>query len=154
MRTSIVAGLIAVLCYSAVVYGGTTGKIAGKVTDAQTGEPLVGVNVLVVGMTLGASSDIDGEYFVLNVPPGTYTVRASAVGYTAMTVNAVKVMVDQTVRIPFSLQPQTVEMNDVLITAERPIVQKDLTSTTASVSGEEIASLPLEDIASVVNLQA
>lgn len=154
MRTSIVAGLIAVLCYSAVVYGGTTGKIAGKVTDAQTGEPIVGVNVLVVGMTLGASSDIDGEYFVLNVPPGTYTVRASAVGYTAMIVNAVKVMVDQTVRIPFSLQPQTVEMNDVLITAERPIVQKDLTSTTASVSGEEIASLPLEDVASVVNLQA
>ena len=154
MRTSIVAGLIAVLCCSAVVFGGTTGKIAGKVTDAQTGEPLVGVNVLVVGMTLGASSDIDGEYFVLNVPPGTYTVRASAVGYTAMTVNAVKVMVDQTVRIPFSLQSQTVEMSDVLITAERPIVQKDLTSTTASVSGEEIAALPLEDIASVVNLQA
>ncbi|MBP1649765.1 MAG: TonB-dependent receptor, partial [Bacteroidetes bacterium] len=154
MRTTIVAGLIAALCCSAVLYGGTTGKIAGKITDAQTGESLVGVNVLVVGMTLGASSDIDGEYFILNVPPGTYNVRASAVGYSAMTINAVKVMVDQTARIPFSLQPQTVEMNDVLITAERPIVQKDLTSTTASVSGEEIATLPLEDIASVVNLQA
>jgi outer membrane receptor protein involved in Fe transport len=154
MRTTIVAGLIAALCCSAVLYGGTTGKIAGKVTDAQTGESIPSVNILIVGMSLGGSSNIDGEYFILNVPPGTYNVRASAVGYTAITINAVKVMVDQTARIPFSLQPQTVEMSDVLITAQRPIVQKDLTSTTASVSGEEIAALPLEDIASVVNLQA
>ena len=154
MRTVIQAGLIAVVFYAAVAYGGTTGKIAGKVTDAQTGEALVGVNVVLVGLTLGASSDIEGEYYILNVPPGTYAVRASAVGYTPMTVNAVKVNVDQTTRIPFNLKSQSVEMTDVLITAQRPIVQKDLTSTTASVSGDEIASLPLEDIASVVNLQA
>ncbi|MBK7259260.1 MAG: TonB-dependent receptor [Ignavibacteriae bacterium] len=154
MRTVLVTCLIAVLCGTAAVHGGTTGKIAGKVTDARTGEPLIGVNVLVVGMTLGASSDVEGEYYILNVPPGTYTIKASSVGYAPMTVNAVRVTVDQTTRIPFQLGSQTVEMGDVLITAERPIVQKDLTSTTSSVSGDEIAALPLEDVASVVNLQA
>ena len=87
MRTAgaIVLGLVvfAMTC----AHAGTTGKVAGKVLDAQTGEPLVGVNVLLVGTTLGASSDIDGEYFILNIPPGTYAVKASAVGYGPVTVN-------------------------------------------------------------------
>ncbi len=145
--------LAAVLC-SAVAFGGTTGKIAGKITDAKTGEALIGVNVLVVGTTRGGSTDPDGEYYILNIPPGTYSLRASAVGYAALTINDVKVLVDQTTRISLSLHSEAVEMSDVLVTATRPIVQKDLTSTTSSVTGDEIAALPLEDVASVVNLQA
>ena len=120
-------------------HAGTTGKVAGKVLDAQTGEPLVGVNVMLVGTTLGASSDIEGEYFILNIPPGTYTVKASAVGYSPITVTAVRVTADQTTRVPFSIKPETVEIEDVVVTATRPMVQKDLTSTTASVSGDELA---------------
>ena len=147
-------GLLAALLVAGLAFGGTTGKIAGKATDAQTNETLIGVNVLVVGTTLGASTDLDGEYFILNIPPGTYSLRASAVGFAPVTVGGVKVTVDQTTRIPFSLQAQSVELGDVVVTATRPIVQKDLTSTTSSVTSEEIAALPLEDVAAVVNLQA
>ncbi|WP_243663569.1 carboxypeptidase-like regulatory domain-containing protein [Rhodothermus marinus] len=57
------------------------GRIAGVVTDAATGDPLPGVNVTIEGTTLGAASDIDGQYYILNVPPGRYTVRASMIGY-------------------------------------------------------------------------
>jgi outer membrane receptor for ferrienterochelin and colicin len=146
--------LAALFCLAAAALAGTTGKIAGKVTDAKTNEPLVGVNVLVVGTTRGGSTDVDGEYFVLNVPPGSYSLRVSAVSYAPITINDVKVQVDQTTRIPLALRPEAVEMSDVLVTATRPIVQKDLTSTTSSVSGDEIAALPLEDVSSVVNLQA
>ena len=154
MRMKALVLLAALLCPSIAALAGTTGKIAGKVTDAKTGETLVGVNVLVVGTARGGSTDVDGEYYILNVPPGTYTLRASAVGYAPITVNDIKVQVDQTTRIPFALRAETVELGDVVVTATRPIVQKDLTSTTASVSGDEIAALPLEDVSSVVNLQA
>lgn len=146
--------LALVWCTWQLAPAGTTGKIAGKVTDAQTGEALVGVNVVLAGSALGASTNIDGEYFILNIPPGTYQVRASAVGYSPVTVNSVKVNVDQTTRVPFTLSSQTVEISDVVVTANRPIVQKDLTSTTSSVSGDELKKLPLEDVAAVVNLQA
>lgn len=134
--------------------GGTTGKIAGKVLDAQTKEGLVGVNILLVGTSMGGASNIDGDYFILNIPPGTYELRASAVGYAPSVISRVNVTVDQTTRIQFSLQSQSVELGEVVVSATRPIVQKDLTSTVASVTGEQLATLPLEDVSSVVDLQA
>jgi outer membrane receptor protein involved in Fe transport len=154
MRTRALFCIAALVCSTATAIAGTTGKIAGKVTDAKTGEPLIGINIGIVGTTRGASTNVEGEYFILNIPPGSYSLRASAVGFASTTVNDVVVQVDQTTRISFALQGETVEMTDVLVTATRPIVQRDLTSTTASVSGDQIASLPLEDVASVVNLQA
>jgi outer membrane receptor protein involved in Fe transport len=147
---AILLGLVAI----AGAHAGTTGKIAGKVLDSQAGEPLVGANVMLVGTTLGASSDVEGEYFILNIPPGTYAVKASAVGFSPVTVEAIRVTADQTTRVPFSLTGETVEMEDVVVTATRPMVQKDLTSTTASVTGDELEALPLEDVSAVVNLQA
>ncbi len=158
-KTHSLAAFIARLSSSSLLtvclaLGGTTGKIAGTITDAQTKEALVGVNITIVGTTLGASSNVDGEYFILNIPPGTYSLRASAVGYTPMVVNAIKVSTDQTTRIDFALVSQSVELNDVVVTASRPIVQKDLTSTVSSVTSEQISKLPLEDVGAVVNLQA
>jgi hypothetical protein len=115
---------------------------------------MIGVNIVVVGTSTGASSNLDGDYFILNLPPGTYDLRASAVGYTPSSVTNVRVLVDQTSHVDFSLQEQSVQMNDIVVTASRPIVQKDLTSTVSSMTSDQISSLPLEDVASVVNLQA
>ncbi len=135
-------------------FAGTTGKIAGKVVDAQSHEPLVGVNIILVGTSLGAATDIEGSYFIINVPPGKYELKVSGVGYTPSHVNNVQVAVDLTTRIDFTLQSQAVEMNAVEIMATRPIVQKDVTSTTSTVTADQISKLPVEDVAAVVNLQA
>src|SRR6266404_2282919 len=78
------------------VLAGTTGKIAGHVKDSQTKESLVGVNVLVQGTSLGAATDLEGYYSILNVPPGSYTIIASAIGYTRKTVTGLTVSVDLT----------------------------------------------------------
>jgi outer membrane receptor protein involved in Fe transport len=153
LRRVPLAALLIVTAFG-VLKAGTTGKIAGKIVDAQTKESLVGVNVLIVGTSMGASSDVDGEYFILNIPPGAYELKASAVGYTSVTVGNIDVSVDQTTKIDFTLQSKTVELGDITVTATRPIVQRDLTSTVASVSGERLSKLPVEDVASVVNLQA
>jgi len=135
-------------------YSGTTGKIAGKIVDSQTTEPLYGINVLVVGTSLGAATDLEGSYFIINLPPGTYKLRASAVGYSAVVIADVQVSVDQTTRINFSLSAQTIEVGGIEVTVSRPVVQKDLTSTTATVGRDRIATLPVEDVAALVNLQA
>ena len=67
------------------------GKLRGKVTDKESGEPLIGANVLVEGSTLGASTDINGEYTILSVPSGTYSLKASYIGYSPVTIANVRV---------------------------------------------------------------
>ena len=60
-----------------------TGKIAGQITEASTGESLPGVNVSITGTTQGAITDADGYYFIVNVRPGSYDLRASFIGFAA-----------------------------------------------------------------------
>ncbi len=151
----LVSVLSVLICMTASqVFAGTTGKISGKIIDKSTGEALIGANVLIVGTSMGSSSDIDGNYFILNIPPGEYQVKASMIGYASVTFEHVKVSVDQTTKIDFELNPESIELENVVVTAEKPIVRKDLTSTEQTVSGDDISMLPLEDVASVVNLQA
>lgn len=137
------------------LFAGSTGKIAGRVYDANTKEAVIGANVIIEGSKIGASTDIDGNYNILNVSPGVYTVRASAVGFHPVTTTEVKVSVDLTTTIDFSMVEETIQLNkEVVIVAQRPIVQKDLTSSSAKVSADQINSYPVEDVAGLVNLQA
>lgn len=136
------------------LFAGTTGKIAGTVVDQATGESLIGVNIILAGTTMGTSTDFDGEYFIINIPPGVYTLEASMIGYAKYTVSNVRVSVDQTTRVDFELSEETIEMQDIVVSAAKPIVRRDLTSTEAKVSGDQISMLPLEDVQSVINLQA
>ncbi len=159
MRTKEILKIVSLVVYiismlSTQNFAGTTGKIAGKITDAATGEPLIGANIIIMGTSLGAATDFDGNFFIINIPPGKYEVKASSIGYNAIVMQNVKVSVDQTTKLNFELQEEAVEMGDVIVIATRPIVQKDLTSTQSNISGEDIAMLPLEDVQSVVNLQA
>ncbi|NCS82708.1 MAG: carboxypeptidase-like regulatory domain-containing protein, partial [Ignavibacteria bacterium] len=86
---------IFIFMVGAFVYAGTTGKISGKIIDKTTREALIGTNVLVVGTSIGASSDLDGNYFIINLPPGEYQLKASMVGYASFVVQKVRVSVDQ-----------------------------------------------------------
>ena len=63
--------IVSILLFScSLLMAATTGKIAGVVTDASTGEPLPGVNVMIQGTEWGAATSLDGHYFIINVPPG------------------------------------------------------------------------------------
>lgn len=150
----ILSFLLLALLFSFKVYAGTTGKLTGKVTDATTNEPLIGTNVVVVGTNLGAAADVEGNYFILNIPPGTYQVKATQIGYSSTTILNVKISVDQTTRIDIKLGEQVIQLQSVVVTSTRGFVQKDLTSTESKISGDQIAKLPVEDVNSLVNLQA
>jgi len=137
-----------------LLIAGTTGKIAGRVTDATTNEPLIGANVVVQGTSMGATTDIDGYYSIANLLPGKYVLVVSFVGYKRTTITNVTVKIDLTTTIDVQMQQDVVQGEEVIVRAERPLVQKDLTSTSVTVSSEELARIPTENIGQVVNLQA
>ena len=70
---------------------GIQGKIFGKVTDEQTNEPLTGVNVVIKNNGQGASTDIEGEFYLIGVPPGKYDILISYIGYAPLTAKDVLV---------------------------------------------------------------
>ncbi len=145
---------ITLLSFCSMLFAGTTGKIVGQITDAKTGEPLPGVNVILVGTSYGAVSDFEGNYLILNLQPGIYTIRVSSIGYSPLSYSNIRVASDLTTRQDFKISEETVIGEEVVITAERPLVQKDLTSTTAVVGGDDIKQLPVTEIGQVIGLQA
>jgi outer membrane receptor protein involved in Fe transport len=143
-----------VLLINILVFAGTTGKIAGRVTDKETGEPLFGVNIIVQGTTLGDASDMDGYFAVLNVPPGLHSIKASMIGYAPVTVSEIRVRIDETSPINIELVAQAIETGSVVVIAERNIIKKDVSTSVSAVQPEEIESLPVTSINDVVGLQA
>jgi hypothetical protein len=73
--------LLGFLITSNILIAGVTGKLVGTITDVSTGEPLIGVNVVLKGTALGAASDENGDFFILNIPAKKYTVSASYIGF-------------------------------------------------------------------------
>ena len=125
---------------------GQSGKITGLVTD-NAGEPMVGVNVVVMGTLRGTSTDLEGRYFILNVTPGTYNLTASFIGYRALTQSDVIVNINRTTRVDFTLEETVTEGDDVIVVAVRPDVEPDQTATVEIIRPEEV-----EQIAGVTNL--
>jgi outer membrane receptor for ferrienterochelin and colicin len=137
-----------------ILLAGTTGKLAGKITDKSTNEPVVGANVVLVGTTIGASAAIDGSYTILNIPPGEYNVRVSALGYETTIIENVKMIVDQTTMLTWSMKPTSIEVGEVVITAQIPAIQKDQTSTVTIITQKQIEALPVSTFTDLLALQA
>lgn len=134
---------------------GTTGKIAGMVIDAETGEPLTAVNVSVEGTHLGGITNLEGLYHIVNVPPGTYSVKASMMGYQPLVIDGVVVSADFTTTVDFQLDPTVLEVvPEIVVTAERPMIRKDMTSSISVIEHDEISMLPIESPFDIVSFQA
>lgn len=132
---------------------GTKGKIAGTVID-DFGETLIGVQVFIEGTTRGTLTDVDGRYSIVNLDPGTYTVVFSYIGFATTRVEKVEVIVDKTTTVDMTMQEEVIEGQEIIVTAERPIVEKDRTTTTAYISSEQLEALPLLSINEAINQQA
>lgn len=136
------------------VYAGTTGKIAGTVIDKATNEPLIGATVAVVGTKYGAITDVDGKFTILEVPPGTYNIQISYIGYRTLIVDNVRVFIDQTARIDVGVESQAVQVGEMVIVAQRKVIKPDVATSVVAVSDKEIQELPVTSVNGVVNLQA
>lgn len=133
---------------------GTVGKVSGRVIDAETGEPLVGVDVIIHELRMGGASDRDGYYFVLNVPPGEYDIEASMIGYRTEIHKKVNVFADRTATINFRLNTAIIELETpVIVLAKKPVIEIDMTSKESRITKEELAVLPVETTNEVLALQ-
>ncbi len=130
------------------------GKIRGKVIDAETNEPIIGAGVLIQGTTKGAATDIDGNYIILAVNPGAYSLRISYIGYTTTIIEDVNVNIDLTSEVNISLTPETIEGEEIVVVAQRDLIKKDVTASMATIGSKQIEAIPIENFGEVVELQA
>lgn len=148
------AAAVFLLCIivPALCIAGDVGKITGKVTDKATGQPLAYANVVLSGTSRGAMTLADGTYAILNVTPGTYDVLISYMGYKPVLVSGVVVEPDLTRTIDVALETTIVEeLEPIIVEAERPLVQADVTSTRKIFLPEEVQALPIDNPVNVIN---
>ncbi len=96
-----------------------TVKIEGQVLDAETGEPLIGANVVVEGTAYGAATNRQGAFKIMSLPAGSYTVRAEMIGYASQDKLDVLVPEDGTVGLQFRLQPTLIQLGSLLVWGNR-----------------------------------
>lgn len=131
-----------------------TGKIVGSVVESGSNEPLIGANIIVEGTILGATTDVDGTFIILRVPPGKYAVHCQYIGYNEVVMRDVEVLTDLTTTLNFELNPQVIQGEQVTVIAETPVIRKDLTSVEARVQAEEIDRMAVQELGDLLNLQA
>jgi len=136
------------------VFSQTTGKISGRIYDQASNSPLPGANVLLSETSMGAAADENGDFYIINVRPGTYSVRAQMIGYNPVTIQGVRVSVNRTDYLEIGMTSTVLEGEEVIVTAQKVSVRKDQTSTVKNVSADEIEALPIESISDVVSMQA
>ena len=129
---------------------GQSTKLAGTVTDGTTGDPIPGATVVLEGTTLGTATAEDGSYFIIGIEPATYTIRFSFVGYASKVIENVLVTSDRTTTLDATLDSEVVEGAEVTITAQRPVVDANQTTSRTLVTGEEISRLPVRSLGEVV----
>lgn len=136
--------ILTLLCFNkSVLSESIDGRsIRGKVVDASTREPLIGANVLVVGTTIGAATNINGEFIINGLDVGTYRLRISSIGYTTQVVTDVVVAAGRMTEVMAQLEPTVIDIEGVDIQAEYFRSSTDLPVSAQSLSYEEIRRSP------------
>ncbi len=134
------------------VYAGTNGILEGRVINKETREPLIGVTVMIAGTAQGTASDTDGNFQLNNLEAGIYDLRISNVGFQPMMYKSVVVRVGLRTRISVELVPSEIELSEVEVTAERPLIEKDVTSTNFSIGSSQVEKLPIRSVQDIITL--
>ncbi len=129
-----------------------SGKISGKVVDEETGENLIGVNIIILNTPFGAASDIDGNYFILNITPGIYSVKASYVGFSSKTITNIRIVPGVTYELNISLK-SGLNLDEIVVT-DKKLFEAKATNTVKIVDSEQISRLPIRGVSQVAALQS
>ncbi|HPP33344.1 MAG TPA: TonB-dependent receptor [Ignavibacteriales bacterium] len=148
------------------------GKVAGRVIDSDTKEPIIAAVVVLTpnyddlsleellsintdAQRKVARTDVNGYYTIIGVRPGKYDVRVTnVVGYNEMTVQGISVSIGLTTTQDFEITSKAIQKQEVIVRAQRPLVQKDLTATTSIVNSDLIKELPVTNVDDILKLQA
>jgi len=153
MRKRLLMATVLFLSAGTLAMGAAVGKIAGRIVDGATGAPLIGANVMVEGTMLGAAADDNGDYFILNVPPGQYALRAQMIGYSTVVTPEVHVMIDLTTTVDFEPNVETIAGEEVVVIAQRMIVQPDVSGSELNIATEEIVAGKFQHVKNLITAQ-
>ena len=137
-----------------LVLAGTNGILEGTVKDKSTGQPLVGVNVVLVEVRIGSVTDTNGYYAIHNIRAGRYEVQFSLIGYNRHVIKNVIINPDLRTRLHVDLEETDVELEEITVVQEKPLIQRDVSGTTFIVSGEELQALPVDEVSDIIGLKA
>lgn len=146
--------IFVVLFLASSLFGQETAKISGVVTDAETGEPLPGANVIIQGTSFGAATDADGEYTILQIQPGLYTVSASFIGYATLQKQEVQLTAGLTTRLNFELEPAAIEGEVIEVVVERPLVEPTATNAVRNMTRDEFENIATRNVQTFYTMQS
>lgn len=140
------------------------GKISGRVFDAVSGDALPGANVMLIerweggvatplDRLAGSATDIEGDYYLINISPGVYTVTCNMIGYANQRIEQVIVFVNRTTTTNFEMVTTSLEGEEVVVVAEREVIKQDVSASKYYIRAEDVQSLPLEGIDEVLSTQ-
>ena len=152
-RKLVTISLIMLMC-SCFLNAATTGKISGTVSNLDTGEPLVGANVIIEEAQMGAASDAQGQFVVINLPPGIYTVKISMIGFATQVIKDVRVEIDLTTKVNTEMKVESIIGEIVEVVAQKKVIKKDLAGSQKSVSASEMENLPVNDVGDIISMKA
>jgi len=140
-RPILLAALL--LGIAAAASAGTFGVLEGVVRDKENDQPVPGASVMIVETQQGRVTDADGRFVIYNVPAGKYTVRIQMIGYRPVSYQNVEVTANLRTRLRVTMEQSAVELTEIVVKAERPLIQKDVIGTTHTVTAMEFKSLPI-----------
>src|SRR4051812_31220370 len=120
----------------------STGRISGTITGTEGNQPIQGVRVTLLGTQLTVTSNPQGRYTITGLAPGSYRLRASAIGYTPVIVDSIPVRAGQTANADVALKHQTVELEKVVVVGYGTLAKRDVTGAVGSVAAEQIKQIP------------
>ena len=129
---------------------GTTGILEGVVRDRRSGEPIPGVNISLPEVQTGASTSSDGSFSIQNIRAGRYLVRFTHVGYQTYVVQNVTINPDLRTRLRIALEPSDLQLEEIVVTQAKPLIQTDVTSTAYMINGEDLRVFPIDRATDIV----
>ncbi|MDE2995573.1 MAG: carboxypeptidase-like regulatory domain-containing protein, partial [Bacteroidota bacterium] len=146
--------VLTLLMVGATIPAFAQGILAGRVLDAESGETLPGVNVIVVGTSRGAATDMDGRFEIPNLRAGEYSVRVSFIGFETKLFTEISIRDGETTQLDVELGVAVLSTEDeIVVIGEKPLVDVESSSSSTSISREQLELAPLRDVQQAVATQ-
>jgi outer membrane receptor protein involved in Fe transport len=143
IRAQVMALLFGMIGLTQLAPASTFGILEGVVRDKENDQPIPGATILLVQSQQGRITDIDGRFVIYNVPAGKYTVRIQLIGYRTVVYENVEITANLRTRLKVDMEQSAVELSEIIVRAERPLIQKDIIGTTHTVTAFEFKTLPI-----------
>jgi len=147
--------LLVLVALSLSLFAGTTGKLMGQVKDDK-GKPVPYASVIIKGEEYqsGIQTDKNGNYFIINIPPGTYTVSCQRGGFAPSQVNGVKISVDETKKLNIELISAAIAIGGITVSEEKEsMIKPGVSGTVQSINTEQIQDMATQNVADIMALQ-